>query len=288
MCFGGRARASKPAPSTSAPRSEPRGEWPPAPPEGASHPAGTPGRGGPRAKAKQKRAKTALAGLNPTDQYLLLIELLADLHAYGMAVRRRVAAQWKCRVRSANSTTLSQPPPPALSRVAEEQAEQEEVEEPKPRASRAKAARPKAAATKSRSRALVVARPIGPRCAIAGTGTRENANPAEGSGNFRKSERVPGTIQRRAANTNASRCRPRSYTLVHSAERACAVTDKRERSDHRSRPRPHGSPQASSTPLRSLEAAEVTAGAQRERLPSTTSLRRWLPFRTTGRLSSKP
>ncbi len=144
--------ASKPAPSTphaSAPRSEPRGEWPPAPPEGAFIPPELPA-AVVRAKAKQS-AQAALAGLNPTDQYLLLVELLADLHAqYGGEPPRSSAVEVPRSERK--PTSLSQPPPAALGRVAEPQ-EQEEVEEPKPRASRAKAARPKATATKSRSRA---------------------------------------------------------------------------------------------------------------------------------------
>ncbi len=141
--------ASKPAPSTSAPRSEPRGEWPPAPPEGAFIPPELPA-AVVRAKAKQS-AQAALVGLNPTDQYLMLVELLADLHAqYGGEAPRSSAVEVPRSERK--PTSLSQPPPAALGRVAEPQ-EQEEVEEPKPRASRAKAARPKATAAKSRSRA---------------------------------------------------------------------------------------------------------------------------------------
>ncbi|MEP7049724.1 MAG: phosphorylated adapter RNA export RNA-binding domain-containing protein [Pseudomonadota bacterium] len=140
--------ASKPAPSSSSvPRSEPRGAWPPAPPEGAFIPPELPA-AVVRAKAKQG-AQTALAAVNPTDQYLILIELLAELHAqYGGEPPRSSAAEVPRSERK--PTTLSQPPPAALSHEAEQQ---EEVEEPKPRASRAKAARPKAAATKSRSRA---------------------------------------------------------------------------------------------------------------------------------------
>lgn len=141
--------ASKPAPSTSAPRSEPRGEWPPAPPAGAFIPPELPA-AVVRAKAKQV-AQGALVGLNPTDQYLLLVELLADLHAqYGGEPPRSSAVEVPRSERK--PTSLSQPPPPALGRVAAAEVEVEE-EEPKPRASRAKAARPKAAATKSRSRA---------------------------------------------------------------------------------------------------------------------------------------
>ncbi|MEO8904431.1 MAG: phosphorylated adapter RNA export RNA-binding domain-containing protein [Polyangiaceae bacterium] len=139
--------ASKPAPSTSAPRSEPRGEWPPAPPVGAFIPPELPA-AVVRAKAKQG-AQAALAGLNPTDQYLLLVELLADLHVqFGGEPPRSSAVEEPRSERK--PTSLSQPPPAALGRVAPAE---EEVEEPKPRASRAKAARPKAAATKSRSRA---------------------------------------------------------------------------------------------------------------------------------------
>lgn len=145
--------ASKPAPSSSMPRSEPRGAWPPSPPEGAFIPPELPA-AVVRAKAKQG-AQSALAAVNPTDQYLILIELLADLHAqYGGEAPRSSALEVPRSERK--PTTLSQPPPAALGRVAEAQAEQEEqqeVEEPKPRASRAKAARPKTAATKSRSRA---------------------------------------------------------------------------------------------------------------------------------------
>jgi hypothetical protein len=139
--------ASKPAAAVSAPRSEPRGEWPPSPPEGAFIPPELPA-AVVRAKAKQS-AHTALGTLNPTDQYLLLVELLAELHAqYGGELPRSGAEMPRSERKP---TSLSQPPP-ALGRVVEEQ--QEETEEPKPRATRAKAAaRPKAAATKSRSRA---------------------------------------------------------------------------------------------------------------------------------------
>jgi hypothetical protein len=138
--------ASKPAAAMSAPRSEPRGEWPPSPPEGAFIPPELPV-AVVRAKAKQS-AHAALSGLNPTDQYLLLVELLADLHAqYGGEPPRNGADV----PRSERKPTGVSQPPPALGSVAEEQ---EEAEEPKPRATRTKAAaRPKAAATKSRSRA---------------------------------------------------------------------------------------------------------------------------------------
>ena len=103
-----------------------------------------------RAKAKQG-AQAAFVGLNPTDQYLLLVELLGELHAqYGGEPPRSSAVEVPRSERK--PTTLSQPPPAqALARVEEEQ--EAEIEEPKPRASRAKVARPKAAATKSRSRA---------------------------------------------------------------------------------------------------------------------------------------
>lgn len=149
--------ASKPAPtvapamsnvSSSAVRSEPRGEWPPAPPEGAFIPPELPA-AVLRAKAKQS-AQSALGPLNPTDQYLILVELLADLHAqYGGDPPRSSAVEVPRSERK--PTTLSQPPAPAIPRAVEP-AEQE-VEEPKPRTTRAKAAaRPKAAATKSRSR----------------------------------------------------------------------------------------------------------------------------------------
>jgi hypothetical protein len=143
--------ASKPAPSTAAlsghsppPRHEPRGEWPPTPPEGAFIPPELPF-AVLKAKAKQV-AQAGLSGLNPTDQYLLLVELLADLHAqYGGEVPRSAAVEVPRSERK--PTGLSQPPP------GRELAEEAEVEEPKPRATRAKAARPKAAAAKSRSRA---------------------------------------------------------------------------------------------------------------------------------------
>ena len=149
--------ASKPAvsqqPVVSSPvvhRAEPRGEWPPAPPVGAFIPPELPA-AVVRAKAKQS-AQSALGSLNPTDQYLLLVELLADLHAQygGEAPRSTVEAPRSER----KPTTLSQPPPPAAIPRAVEPEPEEEVEEPKPRTTRAKApARPKAAATKSRSRA---------------------------------------------------------------------------------------------------------------------------------------
>ncbi len=138
--------ASKPAPTASAPRAEPRGEWPPSPPEGAFIPPELPV-AVVRAKAKQG-AQAALAALNPTDQYLLLVELLADLHVQFGGEPPRASAEVPRSERK--PTSLSQPPP-ALGRVVEPQ---EAVEEPKPRTTRAKAAaRPKAAATKSRSRA---------------------------------------------------------------------------------------------------------------------------------------
>ena len=140
--------ASKPAPQVGyAPaRQEPRGEWPPAPPEGAFIP---PELSSAVLKAKGKQsAQAALCNLNPTDQYLILVELLAELHAqFGGEVPRsssNVAADVPRSERK--PTGLSQPPP------GREPEEPEEVEEPKPRP-RAKAARPKAAATKSRSRA---------------------------------------------------------------------------------------------------------------------------------------
>jgi len=138
--------ASKPAPTASVPRSEPRGEWPPSPPAGAFIPPELPA-AVVRAKAKQS-AQSALVALNPTDQYLLLVELLADLHAqYGGEPPRNGADV----PRSERKPTGLSQPPPALGRVVEVQ---EEAEEPKPRTTRAKApARPKAAAAKSRSRA---------------------------------------------------------------------------------------------------------------------------------------
>ena len=145
--------ASKPAPATSGggsgyvapPRHEPRGEWPPTPPEGSFIP---PELSGAVLKAKAKQVVQAgLSALNPTDQYLLLVELLADLHAqYGGEVPRSAAAVEVPRSER-KPTSLSQPPPGRA--VAEET----EAEEPKPRTTRAKPARPKAAAAKSRSRA---------------------------------------------------------------------------------------------------------------------------------------
>ena len=139
--------ASKPAQALSAPRSEPRGEWPPSPPAGAFIPPELPA-AVVRAKAKQS-AQAALVALNPTDQYLLLVELLGDLHAqFGGEPPRSSTAEVPRSERK--PTGLSQPPP-AVARVVEEQ---EDAEEPKPRTTRAKATpRPKAAAAKSRSRA---------------------------------------------------------------------------------------------------------------------------------------
>jgi hypothetical protein len=140
--------ASKPAPTVvvASPRHEPRGEWPPAPPEGSFIPPELPA-AVVLAKAKQG-AQTALATLNPTDQYLLLVGMLADLHAqFGGEVPRSTVVEVP---RSERKPTGISQPPPAAARVAEE----EEVEEPKPRAApRAKATRPKATAAKSRSRA---------------------------------------------------------------------------------------------------------------------------------------
>ncbi|HEX3774219.1 MAG TPA: phosphorylated adapter RNA export RNA-binding domain-containing protein [Polyangiaceae bacterium] len=142
--------ASKPAASASphgtghgqtqaaAARQEPRGDWPPAPPEGAYIPPELPS-AVVRAKAKQT-AHEAIASLNPTDQYLILLELVAELHAqFGGEVPRSAAVEVPRSERK--PTGLSQPPP-----------EPEEVEEPKPRATRSKAARPKAASAKTRSR----------------------------------------------------------------------------------------------------------------------------------------
>ena len=147
--------ASKPAPVVvnAPPRHEPRGEWPPAPPEGSFIPPELPA-AVVQAKAKLA-AQAALSSLNPTDQYLLLVGLLADLHAqFGGEVPRSNVVEVPRSERK--PTTLSQPPvsPPAaaVKRAAVEA--EEEVEEPKPRATpRAKAARPKATAAKSRSRA---------------------------------------------------------------------------------------------------------------------------------------
>jgi hypothetical protein len=144
--------ASKPAAAAAPahvapPRHEPRGEWPPPLPEGAFIPPELP----PAVlKAKAKQAvQVAFVGLNPTDQYLLLVELLADLHAqFGGEVPRSAAVEVPRSERK--PTGLSQPPP---GRQLAEPEEPEEVEEPKPRTTRAKAARPKAAAAKSRSRA---------------------------------------------------------------------------------------------------------------------------------------
>ena len=140
--------ASKPASSAviTPQRHEPRGEWPPALPSGSFVPPELSG-AVVQAKAKQA-AQAALGALNPTDQYLVLVALLADLHAkFGGEVPRSAALEIPRSERK--PTTLSQPPPPA----AEPAEEEEEVEEPKPRATpRAKAARPKATAAKSRSR----------------------------------------------------------------------------------------------------------------------------------------
>jgi len=96
-----------------------------------------------RAKAKLA-TQTAFATLNPTDQYLLLIELLGELHAQHGGEPPRATTPLEVPRSERKPTSLSQPPPAAV----------EEEEEPKPRATRAKApARPKAAATKTRSRA---------------------------------------------------------------------------------------------------------------------------------------
>src|SRR5450432_4170184 len=132
--------ASKPAPTVghASVRQEPRGEWPPAPPEGAFIPPELPS-AVTKAKAKQG-AQAALGSLNPTDQYLILVELLSDLHAqFGGEVPRSSAAEVPRSERK--PTGLSQPPP-----ERERPEQEEEVEEPKPRTTRAKAARPKAAA----------------------------------------------------------------------------------------------------------------------------------------------
>jgi len=142
--------ASKPAPTVvvaPARHLEPRGEWPPAPPEGSFIPPELPA-AVVTAKAKQA-AQAALSPLNPTDQYLLLVGLLADLHAqFGGEVPRSSVVEVP---RSERKPTSISQPPPAATHAAEEE---EEVEAPKPRAApRAKAARPKATAAKTRSRA---------------------------------------------------------------------------------------------------------------------------------------
>jgi len=143
--------ASKPAPTAvvAPARHEPRGEWPPAPPPGSFIPPELPA-AVVQAKAKQG-AQAALSPLNPTDQYLVLVGLLADLHAqFGGEVPRSSVAEAPRSERK--PTGISQPPPAIASAAAAE--EEEEVEEPKPRATpRAKATQPKATAAKSRSRA---------------------------------------------------------------------------------------------------------------------------------------
>lgn len=145
--------ASKPAPTVvvAPSRHEPRGEWPPAPPPGSFIPPELPA-AVVQAKAKQG-AQAALNPLNPTDQYLVLVGLLADLHAqFGGEVPRSAMVEVPRSERK--PTSISQPPPAAAVSATTAEEEEEEVEEPKPRATpRAKAARPKATATKSRSRA---------------------------------------------------------------------------------------------------------------------------------------
>ncbi|HET7542546.1 MAG TPA: phosphorylated adapter RNA export RNA-binding domain-containing protein [Polyangiaceae bacterium] len=142
--------ASKPVPTAvvAPPRHEPRGEWPPALPAGSFVPPELPA-AVVQAKAKQA-AQAALSALNPTDQYLVLVGLLADLHAkFGGEVPRSAQVTVEVPRSERKPTSLSQPPPPAAVTAEEE----EEVEEPKPRATpRAKASRPKATAAKSRSR----------------------------------------------------------------------------------------------------------------------------------------
>ena len=151
----GNGFAPAPASPPAAPRSEPRGEWPPTPPEGAFIPPELPA-AVVKGKAKQA-AQAALAGLNPTDQYLLLVELLGDLHVQlgGDLPRSSVSVAAEIPRSERKPTTLSQPPAVAAPSASAAEEEEEEVAAvaPKPRASRAKApARPKAAATKSTSR----------------------------------------------------------------------------------------------------------------------------------------
>src|SRR6187402_22931 len=128
--------ASKPAPTPSshaftgnghaapplaqATRNEPRGEWPPAPPPGSFIPPELPAA---VVKSKAKlAAQGALGALNPTDQYLLLVELLADVHAQfgGEPPRATVEAP---RSERKPTTTLSPPPPPAAEPPEEEEEE---------------------------------------------------------------------------------------------------------------------------------------------------------------------
>jgi hypothetical protein len=145
--------ATKPAPTAvvAPTRHEPRGDWPPPLPAGSFVPPEL-AAAAVQAKAKQA-AQVALAVLNPTDQYLVLVALLADLHAkFGGDVPRSAQVTVEVPRSERKPTSLSQPPPPAPG--ATQDAEEEEVEEPKPRAApRSKASRPKATAAKSRSRA---------------------------------------------------------------------------------------------------------------------------------------
>jgi PHAX RNA-binding domain len=138
------AHVTAPAAMPTATRSAPRGNWPPTPPQGTFIPPELPA-AVVRAKAKQG-AQAALTNLNPTDQYLLLVELLAELHAeHGGEPPRSAASEVPRSERK--PTSVSQPPPA-------QEPEEAEAEEPKRRATRPKAAaRPKATAAKSRSRA---------------------------------------------------------------------------------------------------------------------------------------
>jgi hypothetical protein len=139
--------ASKPASSrTPLEAREPRGPWPPPLPEGAHVPpelvdAAT------RAKVKLT-TQGSLASLNPSDQYLVLIDLLADLHAqYGGEVPKPAVELPRSERKP---TGLSQPPAAANNR--------DEDEEPAPSPAPTKTPRARAApktaktATKARSR----------------------------------------------------------------------------------------------------------------------------------------
>ncbi|HEY4159938.1 MAG TPA: phosphorylated adapter RNA export RNA-binding domain-containing protein [Polyangiaceae bacterium] len=135
--------ASKPASSRTP--LEPRGPWPPPVPEGAHIPAELADAAA-RAKVKQA-AHGALASLNPSDQYLILLDMLGELHAqYGGEVPR---PSLELPRSERKPTGLSQPP------AAANADEDEPTPSPAPtKTSRARAA-PKTAkaASKARSRA---------------------------------------------------------------------------------------------------------------------------------------
>jgi hypothetical protein len=128
--------ASKPASSrTPLAAAEPRGPWPPVLPEGSHVPAEL-ADAATRAKVKQG-AYTALAALNPSDQYLLLIDMLGELHAQHGGEVPRPSVDLPRSERK--PTGLSQPPTAAANEA--DDADDAEEDEPTPSPAKTPAAK---------------------------------------------------------------------------------------------------------------------------------------------------